>query len=125
MVVLLWLKPCAETVRGQIMGPTHPCFKACLPLCSGVAGMGGPTGMTDSLENQSESPGVSSSGYRTAPLAMTGMPPGISYIIGNEAAERFSFYGMKAILVVFMTKYLADSSGNLAVLGAAGGRAFK
>lgn len=34
------------------------------------------------------------------------MPPGIPYIIGNEAAERFSFYGMRAILVVFMTKYL-------------------
>ena len=34
------------------------------------------------------------------------MPKGIKYIIGNEAAERFSFYGMKGILVVFMTKYL-------------------
>lgn len=34
------------------------------------------------------------------------MPSGIPYIIGNEAAERFSFYGMRAILVVFMTKYL-------------------
>lgn len=34
------------------------------------------------------------------------MPKGIPYIIANEAAERFSFYGMKAILVVFMTQYL-------------------
>ncbi len=34
------------------------------------------------------------------------MPGGIPYIIGNEAAERFSFYGMRAILVVFMTQYL-------------------
>lgn len=34
------------------------------------------------------------------------MPSGIPYIIGNEAAERFSFYGMKAALVVFMTQYL-------------------
>ena len=34
------------------------------------------------------------------------MPPGIPYIVGNEAAERFSFYGMKAILTVFMFKYL-------------------
>lgn len=40
------------------------------------------------------------------------MPPGIPYIIGNEAAERFSFYGMKAILVIFMTKYLLDGDGN-------------
>ncbi len=34
------------------------------------------------------------------------MPKGIPYIIGNEAAERFSFYGMKAALVIFMTQYL-------------------
>jgi proton-dependent oligopeptide transporter, POT family len=42
------------------------------------------------------------------------MPPGIPYIIGNEAAERFSFYGMRAILVVFMTQYLRDRTGALA-----------
>lgn len=42
----------------------------------------------------------------------TGLPSGIKYIIGNEAAERFSFYGMKAILAVFMTKYLLDSHGQ-------------
>ncbi len=34
------------------------------------------------------------------------MPSGIPYIVGNEAAERFSFYGMKTILIVFMTQYL-------------------
>ncbi len=39
------------------------------------------------------------------------MPRGIPYIIGNEAAERFSYYGMRTILVIFMTKYLVDSSG--------------
>jgi len=30
------------------------------------------------------------------------MPPGIPYIIGNEGAERFSYYGMRAILKVYM-----------------------
>jgi proton-dependent oligopeptide transporter, POT family len=40
------------------------------------------------------------------------MPTGIPFIIGNEAAERFSFYGMKTILAIFMTKYLMDSGGN-------------
>lgn len=44
------------------------------------------------------------------------MPPGIPYIIGNEAAERFSFYGMKAILAVFMTKHLLDRHGGPAVM---------
>jgi POT family proton-dependent oligopeptide transporter len=40
------------------------------------------------------------------------MPPGIPYIIGNEAAERFSFYGMRSILVVFMTRYLLNAQGQ-------------
>ncbi|MCX7428679.1 MAG: POT family MFS transporter [Planctomycetia bacterium] len=54
--------------------------------------------------------------YATAPVASTKMPPGIPYIVGNEAAERFSYYGMKSILVVFMTQYLLDSQGDLAVM---------
>lgn len=44
--------------------------------------------------------------YATSPQALSGMPPGIPYIIGNEAAERFSFYGMRTILTVFMVNYL-------------------
>ncbi len=40
------------------------------------------------------------------------MPKGVFYIIGNEAAERFSFYGMKAILMIFMTKFILDSQGK-------------
>ena len=54
--------------------------------------------------------------YRKTPLATTNLPPGVGYIIGNEAAERFSYYGMRAILVVYMTQYLLDASGQLAVL---------
>ena len=46
--------------------------------------------------------------YRTIPLAESTTPKGIPYIIANEAAERFSFYGMRAILVVFMTQYLVN-----------------
>ena len=45
------------------------------------------------------------------------MPAGIPYILANEAAERFSFYGMTAILVVFMTQFLLSRDGNLAVMG--------
>ena len=51
--------------------------------------------------------------YRTAPLPIKGMPKGIPYIIGNEAAERFSFYGMKSVLVVFMTTYLFLLPGSI------------
>ena len=39
--------------------------------------------------------------YLTSPPNLTGMPPGVPYIIGNEAAERFSYYGMKSVLTVF------------------------
>ena len=53
--------------------------------------------------------------YRFRPLDTKGLPPGIPYIIGNEAAERFSFYGMKSILLVFMTTYLMQPGGELDV----------
>jgi proton-dependent oligopeptide transporter, POT family len=52
--------------------------------------------------------------YLTAPLPMDTMPPGVPYIIGNEAAERFCFYGMKTVLIVFMTSYLLNRHGELA-----------
>jgi len=40
------------------------------------------------------------------------MPKGIPYIISNEAAERFSFYGMKGILFVFLTTYFVYVGGK-------------
>lgn len=55
--------------------------------------------------------------WRSAPdETLTGMPPGIPYIIGNEAAERFSFYGMRTILVVFMTQFLMSRAGQRDVM---------
>jgi POT family proton-dependent oligopeptide transporter len=50
--------------------------------------------------------------YLTAPLKTDKMPPGVPYIVGNEAAERFSYYGMNSILVIFMTQYLLNSRGQ-------------
>ena len=49
---------------------------------------------------------MATSEYATKPPNITTMPPGVPYIIGNEAAERFSFYGMRSILIVFMTTQL-------------------
>ena len=54
--------------------------------------------------------------YLTSPRASKSMPNGIPYIIGNELAERFSFYGMKCILMIFMTKHLMDSSGQYSTM---------
>ena len=41
-------------------------------------------------------------------------PPQIKYILGNEACERFSLYGMRAILVTYMTGvlHLSDSEAE-------------
>ncbi|UCG48453.1 MAG: hypothetical protein JSU94_01505, partial [Phycisphaerales bacterium] len=55
--------------------------------------------------------------YLTAPVASSKMPAGVPYILTNETAERFAFYGMSSILVVFMTKYLMGPDGTLAVMG--------
>src|SRR5260370_5555117 len=61
--------------------------------------------------------GARVSKYRTVPdKNLTGMPPGVPYIIGNEAAERFSFYGMRSILIIFMTTYLMNAGGKLSVM---------
>ncbi len=57
---------------------------------------------------------MSQSKYLTAPPATDKLPKGVPYIIGNEAAERFSFYGMRSILAVFMTKHLLDATGAAA-----------
>jgi len=53
--------------------------------------------------------------YLTAPLPSSKIPAGIPFILANEAGERFAFYGMSSILVVFMTKYLMGG-GALAVM---------
>ncbi|MDH5673648.1 MAG: POT family MFS transporter [Myxococcales bacterium] len=51
-------------------------------------------------------------GYREIPEDIDRMPSGIPFIIGNEFAERYSFYGMKAILFTFMTEYLLGGDGQ-------------
>jgi POT family proton-dependent oligopeptide transporter len=50
--------------------------------------------------------------YLTTPLKTDRMPPGVPYIVGNEAAERFSYYGMNSILVIFMTTRMLDAHGQ-------------
>ncbi|MGZ8187514.1 MAG: POT family MFS transporter [Methylosarcina sp.] len=50
--------------------------------------------------------------YKTQADPISTFPSGIPYIVGNEAAERFSYYGMKAILVIYMTRHLMDAAGQ-------------
>ncbi len=63
------------------------------------------------LESSIALPGVIASDKSQA-VAKDRMPSQIKYIVGNEAAERFSFYGMRSILVMFMVQYLAFSAAD-------------
>ena len=40
-------------------------------------------------------------------LCKNAFPSSIYYIVGNEFCERFSYYGMKAILILYLTRVLA------------------
>ncbi len=42
-------------------------------------------------------------------------PPGIPYIVGNEGAERFSFYGMRQILYIYLTSLFIGFAAESAV----------
>ena len=43
-------------------------------------------------------------------MASTTLPRQVPFIIGNEACERFSFYGMRNILTVFLIDYLLTNA---------------
>ena len=43
---------------------------------------------------------------QTAPATNGKLPRGVPFIIGNEAAERFSYYGMLSILTLYLSRGL-------------------
>lgn len=45
----------------------------------------------------------------------SGMPKAVPYIIGNEAAERFSFYGLRSIMSTFLVAQFFNPSMNPAL----------
>lgn len=50
--------------------------------------------------------------YLTAPIPSEKTPAGIPYILSTEASERFAFYGMISILMIFMTEHLLGPNGK-------------
>jgi POT family proton-dependent oligopeptide transporter len=58
-----------------------------------------------------------------ADRAFFGHPPGLAYLAFMEAFERFSFYGMQALLVLYMTSQLLHPGHVEHVAGFAGFRA--
>lgn len=60
----------------------------------------------------------------TEPIAVKSkFPRSIPFIIGNEAAERFSFYGMRSILVTFLVAQFYNPTHNPALTTVAEARA--
>lgn len=53
----------------------------------------------------------------------TGMPRSVPYIIGNEIAERFSFYGLRSIMVTYMALTFFNPTLNPALTAEADARA--
>src|SRR3954471_7669199 len=49
-----------------------------------------------------------------------GHPRGLSFLFATEMWERFSYYGMKALLVLYMVKYLLQPENAQGVIGFAG-----
>ncbi|MEX2033669.1 MAG: MFS transporter, partial [Xanthobacteraceae bacterium] len=49
-----------------------------------------------------------------------GHPRGLSYLFATEMWERFSYYGMRALLVLYMVKYLFQPERMQTVIGFSG-----
>ena len=56
----------------------------------------------------------------TAPREFFGHPPALSYLFATEMWERFSYYGMRALLTLYMIKYLLLPAQAGGVAGLAG-----
>lgn len=62
--------------------------------------------------------------FPTEPVMTSSMPSGVAHLVANEGAERFSYYGMRAILVVFMTGMLLNPQGDLSPMGEAEAKSY-
>jgi len=60
-----------------------------------------------------------------APAKKSRFPRAVPYIIGNEAAERFSFYGMRSVLSLFLVKQFFNPTDNVALTDQANAHANK
>jgi POT family proton-dependent oligopeptide transporter len=61
-------------------------------------------------------------GAETRPQQLFGHPKGLTFLFATEMWERFSYYGMRSLLVLYMTKHLLLPDRSGAVLGLAGTR---
>jgi POT family proton-dependent oligopeptide transporter len=62
---------------------------------------------------------VTAAGHETAPKELFGHPRGLAFLFGTEMWERFSYYGMRALLVLYLVKYLLLPGHSEQVIGLA------
>ena len=69
--------------------------------------------MTDAVRVVAET--VQTPTLSAAPADLFGHPRGLTFLFTTEMWERFSYYGMRSLLVLYMTKYLLlpDHAGNV------------
>src|SRR6478672_5702622 len=58
-----------------------------------------------------------SSARYSAPSDLLGHPRGLAFLFATEMWERFSYYGMRALLVLYMVKYLLAPEHADTVIG--------
>ena len=59
---------------------------------------------------------TTSAEFEAPPQKETGHPKGLYVLFGAEMWERFSYYGMRALLVLYLTKHLNTPEGRQAPL---------
>jgi proton-dependent oligopeptide transporter, POT family len=62
---------------------------------------------------------VTAARQETAPKELFGHPRGLAFLFGTEMWERFSYYGMRALLVLYLTEYLLLPGHSEQVIGLA------
>ena len=57
--------------------------------------------------------------FETEPKQLFGHPRGLAFLFATEMWERFSYYGMRALLVLYLVKYLLLPEHSGQVIGLA------
>ena len=57
--------------------------------------------------------------YKEHDTELFGHPRGLTFLFGTEMWERFSYYGMRALLVLYLVKYLLLPGNSEQVIGLA------
>ena len=75
--------------------------------------------MVSSLSQKGETVPVTAADGQTAQKQLFGHPRALAFLFGTEMWERFSYYGMRALLVLYLVKYVLLPGHSDHVIGLA------